>query len=371
VVPLDRKAELPLLVSLFDPIVDGIAECTTLAAFGSRGLAQIHHRPIAGAWLLRPTGTCRALSQPLVQQLCNGHGAAPRDNVLAAIPCFNEEVSIGSVVLKARAKAAEVLVVDDGSADCTARVAENAGATVISHQINFGKAAGVRTSIDYALRNNYDVLVLLDGDGQHDPDEIPTIAAPILHGEADLVIGSRFIDPNGSVPSYRRIGQTILNAVTNAQSSFKTTDSQSGFRALSRRAMKEFDIASDGYAVESDMLSRLSAGSSVIREVPITAIYDVPFKHKKNPFSHGYDILAKILGDLGNSRPLLLFGLSGSVMSVFGIGFGFWAFSTYYGTNKWPFLPTIAAGVFMGLGLLLIFTGFIINSLILMMKKRV
>lgn len=370
VVPFERLTELPLLVTLFDPIVDGIAECTTLTAVESLNFAQIHHRPIAGAWLARPTGVCRALSKPLVQQICCGRPEAQHKKVLAAVPCYNEEVSIGSVVLKARDNAAEVLVVDDGSADCTARVAGEAGATVISHQTNLGKAAGVRSAIDYALQHHFDVLVLLDGDGQHDPDEIPTVTAPILKGDADLVIGSRFIDMNGSVPSYRRVGQRVLNAVTNSRSRFKSTDSQSGFRALSQRAMKEYDIVSDGYAVESDMISRLSTGESVIREVPISAIYDVPFKHKKNPVSHGYDIIARIIGDIGSSRPLLLFGVSGFSLGLVGIGFGFWAFTTYYVTNKLPFGPTVASGILLVLGMLLIVAGFILNSLAFVVGKK-
>ncbi len=106
--------------------------------------------------------------------------------VLAAIPCYNERLAIGSVALLARNHVDEVLVIDDGSSDGTA-----AGASVIRHEQNKGKGAAVKTALHYAAANDFDALVLLDGDGQHDPAQIPWLLQPIPDGTADIVIGSR------------------------------------------------------------------------------------------------------------------------------------------------------------------------------------
>ncbi|RXE56526.1 hypothetical protein ABH15_06395 [Methanoculleus taiwanensis] len=291
--------------------------------------------------------------------------------VLAGIPCYNEEVSIGSVVLKAHRYVDEVLVIDDGSKDDTARVAKKAGATVIRHEKNQGKAAGVKTAIRYAREHPFDLLVLLDGDGQHKPEEIPALAKPILYGEADLVIGSRFLDGNnGSVPIYRRFGQTILTLLTNAASVQKTTDSQSGFRALNRTAMESLTVESDGYSIESDMISHLAEKGIRILETPITAIYDVPHKHKKNPFSHGYDIVAAIFGEIGYKRPMLLFGLTGAILLCASLFLGSYAFTIFSDSGVMPFGFTVAFGILLILGMLLIVAGLILNSLVVIMSRK-
>ena len=112
---------------------------------------------------------------------------------LIIIPAYNEELTIGSVVALAR-KYGDVLVVDDGSADRTSEIARNAGAFVIKHETNMGKGAALRTGFEYALSMDYKIVVTLDADGQHNPDEIPVLLEPIVNGKADLVIGSRYLN---------------------------------------------------------------------------------------------------------------------------------------------------------------------------------
>ncbi|EHR79127.1 glycosyl transferase [Thermococcus litoralis DSM 5473] len=112
---------------------------------------------------------------------------------LIIIPAYNEELTIGSVVALAK-KYGDVLVVDDGSKDRTSEIAQKAGAIVIRHEVNKGKGAALKTGFGYALANGYDVIVTIDADGQHNPDEIPLLLKPILEGEADLVIGSRYLN---------------------------------------------------------------------------------------------------------------------------------------------------------------------------------
>ena len=104
---------------------------------------------------------------------------------LAIIPCFNEEATIGSVIIRAKRHVDKVLVVDDGSTDDTVRIAKEAGALVVSHKKNMGKSAGIKTGFKYALRNSYDYIVTIDGDGQHNPDEIPVVLNNVVNNYGD------------------------------------------------------------------------------------------------------------------------------------------------------------------------------------------
>ncbi len=291
-------------------------------------------------------------------------------NLVAVIPAYNEEVAIGSVVLKTKRYVDKVIVVDDGSKDRTAEVAMLAGAEVLRLEKNCGKAYAMMKGLERAKELDYSVVVLLDGDGQHEPDELPLIVYYVLEDEADLIIGSRFLK-NNSIPRYRRLGQKILNMATNLGSECRITDSQSGFRALNRRALEALDdFESEGYNIESDMIAHLSAKGLRIKEVPISVRYEVPNKHKKNPVSHGIDVLTNIVGLIGYKRPLLSFGVIGFASVVVGLTLGFWAFSTYYASGKLPFGPSIGCALFLILGLLCIMSGLILNSLVQIMKAR-
>ncbi len=152
---------------------------------------------------------------------------------LAAIPCYNERIPIGYVVLIARKHVDEVLVIDDGSIDNTAEVAKEAGAVIVSHEVNKGKGAAIKTALKYATEGEFDALVLLDGDGQHDPNQIPLLIQLLQDDTADVVIGFRELN---QMPRYRRLGRVVLDYTTAAGR--LTRDSQSGFRALNRKAVE-------------------------------------------------------------------------------------------------------------------------------------
>jgi len=126
-----------------------------------------------------------------------------RQEIIAVIPCYNEEKHIGGVVRRVSRFVDRVVVVDDGSSDHTANVAEAAGAVVISHGVNRGKGVAMNTAFQWAKYNGVRAIVLLDGDGQHNPDEIPLVLAPVLQGEADVVVGSRFLGAASRIPGYR------------------------------------------------------------------------------------------------------------------------------------------------------------------------
>lgn len=266
------------------------------------------------------------------------------NGIVCVIPAYNEEVAIGSVILETRKHCEHVIVVNDGSKDKTSELARLAGAEVIDLPKNLGKATALKTGLMYAGSNGFHAIVTLDGDGQHDPGQIASLATPVLRGEADLVIGSRFLEKGQRIPVYRKAGQKVLNGLTNVASDLDLTDSQSGFRALSKTAVANLDFSSRGYSIESDMICHFAEKGLRLKEVPITAIYDVPNRHKKNSISHGISVMGRIINMVSKSRPLLMIGIPGFVLASLGIILGLlsifeisilgwgWLFQTFLAT---------------------------------------
>ena len=233
--------------------------------------------------------------------------------ITAILPAFNEEVSIGSVVLRTKQYADRVIVVDDGSSDHTAEVAAIAGAQVLRHAKNQGKGAALKTGFESL--NSDAVIVTIDTDGQHDPADIPRLVQPILRGEADMVNGSRYMNGNKKdTPLYRRLGQVVLDAATNLDSGLSITDSQSGFRAFSGWSKGVFRFGQSGLAIESEMLADAAAAGLRIKEVEIGVRYDVGVS-SENPVTHGVRILLKVLHDMELRRPLYYFTAPGMLMA--------------------------------------------------------
>lgn len=255
-----------------------------------------------------------------------------KQEVVAAIPCFNEERFIGSVVVKTRKYVDRVIVVDDGSTDATAEVAEAAGAQVIRHKKNQGKGMAIRSAFEWAKGSGCKALVLLDGDGQHEPADIPTLLSPVLAGEADMVVGSRFLAASDNIPRYRRIGQHLLTLVTNLGSRVRLTDSQSGFRAFSCKAINDMSFAEGGLSVESEMQFSISRSGLRVAEVPIEVSY--VDKAKRSPIGHGMSVLSRVLVLFSLRQPLLLFGLPGLALLVGGLVLGTRVLAMYGNTHE-------------------------------------
>lgn len=289
--------------------------------------------------------------------------------ITAILPAYNEEVSIGSIVLHTRQYADRVIVVDDGSSDHTAKFAELAGAEIIRHPINRGKGAALKTGFKIASQNGAKVIVTLDSDGQHNPEEIPKLVKPILAGEAEVVIGSRYMNGNGkNTPFYRRIGQSVLDKATNLNSGLKVTDSQSGFRAFSVKTVPTFRFRQNGLAIESEMLMDAANAGLKVKEVEIGVRYDVDCS-TENPVSHGLGVLVKVLQDMELNRPLYYFTLPGAVFTVVGLGLGLSFLRDFYLGANLRFGPTLLMILLTLVGFFMAFTGVILHSMSRMINE--
>jgi glycosyltransferase involved in cell wall biosynthesis len=256
----------------------------------------------------------------------------PKPLIVAAIPCFNEERFIGSVVLKVKKHVDKVIVIDDGSTDASVEVATDAGAVVRSHGSNKGYGAAIRTALNCGREEGSDVLVIIDGDGQHKASDIPRLVKPVLEGEADVAIGSRFLGKATGSPLYRRLGQRVLNVATNVGSGRKLSDSQSGFRAYSAEALRKLNLTENGMSVSSEMQFAISSKGLKVAEVPIDVCY--ADKAKRNPVGHGVNVLSRVLVLLSLRQPMIIFGVPGLGLLGGGIAMGLHVLDVYAQTRQ-------------------------------------
>ena len=284
-----------------------------------------------------------------------------RPKVIVGIPAFNEDKYIAGIILQSRQYATSVIVVNDGSTDNTSKISRLAGAQVVEHGTNKGYGSTIRSIIDAAKKENADILVILDGDSQHDPDDIPGLIEAINKG-SDVVIGSRVSDKN-AIPAYRRLGQNVLAKFTNFASRQEVKDTESGFRAYSKKAIATLELKETGMAVSAEIVAEASRKALRITEVPISVTYTKDGS-TLNPVVHGLGNLNRITVMISESRPLFFFGLAGAILLVTGAVTGFMAIRIYYSSNILVIGWMLITMLLVTVGVLCLFTGMILNTLI-------
>jgi glycosyltransferase involved in cell wall biosynthesis len=282
---------------------------------------------------------------------------------IACIPAYNEELIIVDIIKRTKKFVDEVLVCDDGSTDNTFLNAKSAGATVIQHKKNFGKGKALQSMFDYVKQSNADVIVTIDGDGQLLPEEIPELFTPIIANESDIVIGYRF-DDESEMPSYRKFGNKVLDKITNLASDLPFRDTQSGFRAYSKKAINVISFKSSGFASDAEILIDASQKGLRISEKKITVLYNTGGKTStKNPISHSTEVIMSLIEIIAIRHPLSYLGIPGLLLIIIGIIFSVIVLATFNDTRYFsiPFtLMTLGAII---LGLLLVLMAVVLFSI--------
>ena len=290
--------------------------------------------------------------------------------IIVGIPAFNEEKNIAVLIIQLKKIADKIIVCNDGSTDLTSKIAEELGAIVINHEKNLGYGAAIRSLFLKAKDLDGDVLITFDADGQHRIEDINKVINPIINGKSDLVIGSRFLDENKQeVPSYRKVGIKVITKITNATIKKQLTDSQSGFRAYSKKVLNELNPSELGMGISTEILIKASAKNFRISEVPIKIIYNGDTS-THNPISHGSSVLLSTIKFTSIEHPLKFYGIPS--MIFFAIGLIFTSLSVEYyadigrlNTN----LTLIGAGSML-IAVVLLLTGILLYSLVSVVREK-
>jgi glycosyltransferase involved in cell wall biosynthesis len=285
---------------------------------------------------------------------------------VAVIPAYNEEYGIAKVVLGTRRYVDKVIVCDDGSNDMTSLIAKELGAIVVRHGENRGKGEALRTLYKEIMAFNPDIIVTVDGDGQHNPDQIPMLVKPIEAGESDVVIGSRYVEGGMmDAPLHRRFGLRVINYLYKKVAGLQVKDTQCGFRAYSKKAF-EFLLQGDekGYGIESEQLVLASRNGIRLREVPVSVKYNgLGATSKKSALLHGADLIATLFRLAVEKKPLKYLGFPGMGLTSIGAMLGLYSLLMFGVTGDFSVPTAILTAGFLIVGLLLIVVAITLTEL--------
>lgn len=287
----------------------------------------------------------------------------------ACIPAYNEESKISNIVKNAKQFVDKVVVCDDCSTDNTVKNAKLAGAEIISHKKNRGYGAAITSLFDYCRKQNVDVMVTLDGDGQHDPNQIPLFLDTLLEHNVDVVLGSRFLDNSSNAPSYRKRGIKIITSAANYGADLKISDSQSGFRAYSKNAIDAIHPTEEGMSVSTEILLKISNKGLSLAEIPITISYDGDTS-EHNPISHGISVLANTIKYVSIKHPLKFYGIPGIALIIAGIILGGIFLDAYLNQQTVFYGSLLGSVVMFLLGAILSVTSIILFSMANLIRDR-
>ena len=280
--------------------------------------------------------------------------------ITIGIPAYNEEKNIAGIISKLKKYTDSIIVCDDGSSDLTGDISEQLGAIVIKHSKNRGYGAAINSLFLKAKELESDVFLTLDADGQHRIEDIPIVTDPIIKNEVDLVIGSRFLDTKSEeMPNYRKVGIKIITKITNLSIKEKLTDSQSGFRAYSRKALQEITPTDDGMGVSTEILIKASNLELKVAEVPIKVNYNGDTS-THDPVSHGTSVILSTIKFTSIHNPLKFYGIPAIIFLIIGLSFVAWTVQIYAESQQ-----IITNVSLIGIGCVVIGTVFLMTAVIL------
>ena len=289
--------------------------------------------------------------------------------ILIGIPAFNEEKNIASIITRLSDKGYSIVVCNDGSTDLTGPISEKMGAIVINHPKNLGYGAGIRSIFLKAKELNCDTLVTFDADGQHKVEDIQTVLDPIIKNNADIVIGSRFLSSDSTVPNYRKAGIKTITKLANVSTNAKITDSQSGFRAYNKKAISEILPSDYGMGVSTEILIKANQRGLRVAEVSITVLYDGDTS-THHPVSHGASVILSTMKFISIEHPLKFYGIPGFIFLAIGLFFIVWTIQVFTETRQ---IITNISLIGIGstiLAVMLIMTAILLYSLVSVVRER-
>ena len=282
---------------------------------------------------------------------------------IACIPAFNVASQITEVIKKSQNYVDQVIVCDDGSSDATFTNAELSGALVIKHKKNLGKGAALKTLFQKANELGADIVVTIDGDGQFLPEEMAKLIEPIKTKQFDIVIGNRFLDKH-EMPSYRKVGNKILDKFTKLAANLPFEDTQSGFRAYSKNAIEKISFSTNGFGVDSEILVDAVNKGLKVTEQYVTVIYNTGEKTStKNPISHSMGVIASIIELIAINHPLKYLGIPGIILFVIGIIYSVVVLAIFNDTRYFSIPSTLLALGSLVLGLMLLLMSVVLYSI--------
>tara|TARA_Y100001936_G_scaffold48248_1_gene46942 strand:- start:5340 stop:6221 length:882 start_codon:yes stop_codon:yes gene_type:complete len=290
--------------------------------------------------------------------------------IIVGIPAFNEEKNIASIITKLMNITDTIIVCNDGSSDLTSEIAEKMGAITINHEKNLGYGGAIRSIFLKAKELDGDILVTFDADGQHRIQDIENVIKPIINHEADLVIGSRFLDESEKeVPQYRKVGIKVITKITNASIKEQLTDSQSGFRAYSKKIVHELNPSELGMGISTEILIKASSKNFKITEVPIKILYSGDTS-THNPISHGSSVILSTIKYTSIEHPLKFYGIPSVIFFIIGLSFTYLSAQYYAEIGRLNTNLTIVAAGTVLIAVVLLITSILLYSLVSVVRER-
>ena len=288
--------------------------------------------------------------------------------ITIGIPAYNEEKNIAKIIVQLKKVADQILVCDDGSTDSTSEIAESLGAIVIKHPKNLGYGSAIRSIFLKSREINAEILVTIDADGQHKIEDVKKVIKPIVDGQADISIGSRFLEEGDNAPKYRKLGINIITKVTNSSLSEKITDAQSGFRAYNNKVLQSLTPSDSGMGISTEILIKSSNLGLKIAEVPTEIQYEGETS-SQNPVSHGAGVLMSTLKYISIERPLVFYGIPSFIFFIIGLTFTFFAVQYYAEIGRLNTNLTLIAGGTLLIGVILVVTTILLYSLVSVVRE--